>query len=319
MSKYISTDRTLRRKGVKVLFLSLLTLVGIVVMQIIGYIVSALLFGFQEGLATLTMSQGVCASSAMLGMVVLGGATWLKASREDASHMLRVGWPIIVADILALIVAFVSFAIEGAAVAPDWLPNLCLTMILCLGIGIYEECVFRGIILNGLLGLLGKSHRGTLVAVSITSLLFGLVHVDVSADFADGFLATQAILKMVQTGLFSVILCGVVLRTHRMGGVSVFHGLTDFLLMVPSLVLAGDSLSTDYAVSGEDGVAVIVVYLVAIAIYLPVAVKTLRSLHRDQVAYRGAFMEKTVDAQEKASQHASDLPLPPAPRLADAA
>ena len=267
MNTQTSIRKQKGKSGWGILALAFATLVGTTILQIIGYVISYVCTR-TEALPFTTMSQLFTAGSMVLGMLVLGGIAWIRPSREDI--------------------------IEGASVSPNWLPNLTITLVLCLGIGIAEEFLFRGIILNGILAVSGKSHRGTMIAVAITSLLFGLVHVSLSTDFAEPLLAVQAVLKIVQTALFSICMCSIVLRTHRLGGVSLLHGLTDFLLLVPSLALAGESLTVNYVHSGEDGMMSIVVYLVIIAFYLPFAIKALRQMHRERVAYRGVFFERAA-------------------------
>ena len=213
--------------------LSLFAIIGVLVMQVVAYITALILHLPEDGLAFTAVAQTVFAGSAALAMAALGGAAWLRPSKDDVKQMFRMGWPIIAADAALLLFAGIGLVYEGASIASGWLPNLAITALLCLCIGIAEEVLYRGILFNAVLAIVGKSHRGTMAGVAIISLL-GLAHVSLTTDFASPFLALQAVLKIVQTGLFSVIMCSVVLRTHRLGGVSLFHGLSDFLLIVPT-------------------------------------------------------------------------------------
>ncbi len=312
MNTDITPQKALNRKGWKVLFLALLTLVGTVVIQAVGLIATVIVRVPENGLAFATIFQAFSAGSIMLGMLVLGGAAWLKPSRDDAREALRIGRFIIIADVVLMIVATIGFFVEGSTVAPDWPLNLVMTAFLCLCIGIAEEVMFRGVILNAVLAVMGRSHRGTMGAIAFVSVMFGFAHVNVATDFADPLLATQAVLKIVQTGLFSVILCSVVLRTHRLGGAALFHGLSDFLIMIPSIVLAGGQLNANYVHTGEEGIAGIVVYAVAIALYLPFAIKAIRRMRREHVAYRGVFMERTLAKQDADAHPTATTGLPTA-------
>lgn len=314
----ITPSKALNRKGKIVFFLALLALAGSFVIQAIGLIVVALLHMTLNmtgsNLQDIATYEAFAAGSVVLGMLLLGGASWLKPSREDAAYTWRKVWPILAVDVVLMGIVCGSYVFEGAQIVPDWLSNLALTAAICLCVGVFEEFLFRGLILNGLLAVLGKTHHGTMITIAVTSLLFGLFHVNISTNFATPLLATQAVLKIAQTGLFSVILCGIVLHTHRLGGVSLFHCLSDFLLMVPSLVLMGESLSTKYVNSGDQGYEAIIVYLVCIAFYLPFVIKTLRTMHRERLTYRGAFMEKAVKqyASDEANENSdTDLPVSP--------
>lgn len=291
-------EAALNRKGRTVLLLSLLASAGAFVIQVLGFIAVMFLKLPEDSLATTTIIQGFSAGAGILGMLALGGASWLGTSREDLTDAFRTSRIIVIADILIFGISLVSIAIEGSQIAPDWPINLALTALVCLGIGIAEEAAFRGIYLNGILAVAGKSHRGTMWGVAITSLLFGLAHVDLSSDFAEPLLAAQAILKIAQTGLLSVIFCSVVMRTRRLGGVALVHGLSDFLLMAPSVVLIGENLDPQYVSTGEEGISSIILYSVIIAIYLPIAIKAIRRMRQEQVTYRGAFMERAVREYE---------------------
>lgn len=301
MKAELSPERSLNRRGWKILVLSLLTLVGTLIIQIVGFVVVALVHVPEEGLSGIALYQAFAAGGVVLGMVLLSGTAWLRPSREDVSYMWRRGWPILAGDVALLLFMLGELIAEGATISPDWFFNLVLTAAVCIGIGIFEELMFRGIVLNGLLAVTGKSHRGTMAAVVVTSLFFGIAHIDIMTDFSDPLLAAQAVLKIVQTGLFSIVVCEIVLRTHRLGGASLFHGLSDFLLMFPSLVLVGENLSVNYVSSGQEGVESIVVYLVVIAFYLPFAIRALRGMRRDRLAYRGVFMEKRESKREASS------------------
>lgn len=305
MTTDLTTTKKLNRKGWKVLFLALLAIIGTIVAQVIGYIVALGLHIPENSLAFTTVVQMLSAGSAALAMVVLGGAAWLRPSKKDVREMFRIGWPIIAVSAAILLFAGVSFVVEGSSVASDWLSNLAITAVICLGIGVAEEVMYRGVLLNAVLAVTGRSHRGTMVGVVIISILFGFAHVSVITDFADPLLATQAILKIIQTGLFSILMCSVVLRTHRLGGAALFHGLSDFLIMIPTLVMAGEQLTTNYVSAGDEGVTTIVAYLVIIAFYLPLAIKAWRRMHHEQVTYRGAFMEHASTHKDAV------LPAPP--------
>lgn len=289
-----TTDQKKRgRRGWGMLFLTFLTLTGTIVIQAIGQIIAGV--NMKDNLMLFAMtSQLIAAGSAALGMLLLGGIAWVRPARTDILTAFRTCWPILAADAAILVFACGSFVFDGGSVAPDWLSNFVLVAIMCLGIGISEEFLFRGIILNGILAVSGKSHRGTMLAVMITSVLFGWAHVDLSTDLGDPLLATQAVLKIIQTALFSIIMCSIVLRTRRLGGASLIHGLSNYLLMIPSVVLAGEGLSINYVSSGDAGVEAIITYVVVIAFYLPFAIKGLRQLHRERVTCRGAFMERRL-------------------------
>ena len=94
--------------------------------------------------------------------------------------------------------------------------------------------------------------------------------------------------------IFSIILCSVVLRTSSLGGAALVHGLSDFLLMIPSLVLAGQQVTTSYVSSGEEGVSSIVLYLIIIACYLPMTIKAIKTAI-ESISKENALLKEQVN------------------------
>lgn len=47
----------------------------------------------------------------------------------------------------------------------------------CLSVGLFEECIFRGIVLSVLLGLFPKDRKGFIASYITSSALFGLAHI----------------------------------------------------------------------------------------------------------------------------------------------
>ena len=151
---------------------------------------------------------------------------------------------------------------------------------------------------------MGGTHRGVIAAVLVTSASFGLAHIDTTTDFVDLLSAVQAVLKVTQTGMYSILLCTIVLRTRKLGGVSLFHAFDDFVLLLPGLVIFGEPFDLDYVVEGESAWPAILNYLIVIALYMPFVVKSLRELHRGQDVYRGVFMEGRIARLEQQREHA---------------
>ena len=133
----------------------------------------------------------------------------------------------------------------------------------------------------------------------LTSFFFGCAHVDFSTDFAEPLMVAQGICKIIQTGMYSILLCVIVLRTHKLGGASLFHGFDDFILIFPSVAIFNQEMSTEYVTGGDEALSSVIFYLIIIALYLPFTVKALLELHRGQDVYRGVFLEPAVARAQK--------------------
>ena len=83
----------------------------------------------------------------------------------------------------------------------------------------------------------------------------------------------------------------IVLHTRKLAGVSLFHAVDDFVIMAPGIALYHESADIDYVSTGDDAVPTILYYLLIIGLYLPFLIKSLVVLHKEQVVWRGAFMD----------------------------
>jgi len=75
-----------------------------------------------------------------------------------------------------LFIVYIVFNFEFTRVSTSKIPLLVLMIISCVSIGLFEEILFRGLILGTLLKNLGSSRKGLFFSVIFSSLLFGLVH-----------------------------------------------------------------------------------------------------------------------------------------------
>ena len=298
-------DKTLVRKGRVKLLLSVLALGAITVAEVVAFLVVMFLNIPYESLWTDVIIECLGAAVAMACVLLLGGRSLVSTSRDDVAYTFRFGWWCLAISLVLMVLELVWGFEDGSPIASDWLPRLLETVLLCLGIGILEEFMFRGIVFNGLLATMGSTHKGVVCAIIITSVLFGFAHVDFATDFVDGLSVVQALLKVCQTGMYSFLLCVILLRTRRLGGVSLFHGFDDFVLVMPSIALFGEALDTEYVVQGDDALPTIMYYLVIIALYLPFVIKSGLELRRGQDVTRGAFMEKYLAQQQGQAQLAA--------------
>ena len=292
--------RTARTKAI----LSSLFIVGIVFAEVVGVMLVLLLDIPDTSMWTSIVIELFAGAVAMCGVAALGGRSLIGTSREDVGFTFRFGWFCIALSVVLMFLDLSFYLSDGTPISTNWMRNLGELALLCLVIGIFEEFLFRGIIFNGLLAVMGSTHKGVVRAVFLTSFFFGCAHVNFTSDFVDALSVVQAVLKVVQTGMYSILLCVIMLRTRRLVGVSLYHGLDDFVLLFPSVVLFDEEVTTEYVVQGEDALPTIAYYLVIIALYLPFTIKALRELRRGQDRTRGAFMQDAVRSYEQAQLQA---------------
>lgn len=235
-------------------------------------------------------------------VALLGGARALVPRASGLRRALREGrYPVLLAlalcafEVMGLLE--VAAAGEAAAISPTWALDLAQVALFCASVGFYEEALFRVLLLGGLLSRHGGTRNGVVGSVLVSSVAFGAAHVILSASL-DPIVLAQMLLKTVQTAFIGLLLGAVYVRTRSFVGVAALHALTDFLLMAPLALLGGlgDSLGT--YVSGGDGLAAVVeglvlvaVYVVVVALYVPAAVRAWKLLETAPVPEAGPFSE----------------------------
>lgn len=290
-------------RGLSKLALSVLAFVAITAAEIVAFLLVLFLNIPDDSLWAQILPECFGAVTALACVIALGGRSLLSSSPKDVAYTFRFGWWCMAISVALAVYEQYSYVTEGTAIDPGWQMRMVECAIFCLAIGFLEELMFRGLLFNGLLARMGATHKGVVQSVMLTSLAFGAAHVDYTTDFVDVLSAVQALLKIVQTGEYSILLCVIMLQTREVVGVSLFHGLDDFVIIAPSVALYHESADIDYVSTGEDAIPVIIYYLVIIALYLPFVIKSLRALRKSQVVWQGAFMD-----QESA---AADAPLQP--------
>ena len=247
------------------------------VFEVIGYLVGEG-FGLDSNVTTYVGG----AVGAVVGMLVLGWRDLVTPRASAIKESLRTGWWLLACAMLLLAFEVFSFATEGGWHIDDGWPLRTLgVLVMCLGIGICEEAMFRGLLFGGLLSRKRSTDADVQKMAIISSVAFGLAHVEWWAlDYGDPMSWAQAILKVVQTGMLGLFLTAVTVKTRNITGCMLLHGLSNFMLMVTSVGLMGDTPDVEYVTSGPDSVAVVAMYVMVILMYVPLLISAIRVLRK---------------------------------------
>ena len=91
----------------------------------------------------------------------------------------------------------------------------------CLSVGLFEECIFRGVIFSVFAGLFPQNKKGFLMTYVLSSIVFGVVHI-FNGFSADAFL--QAGYSILTGGLFAFCL----IKTKNILCAAFVHGVYNF-------------------------------------------------------------------------------------------
>lgn len=116
------------------------------------------------------------------------------------------------------------FIFAISATAKFSMNKLIYTFILALVVAIFEEYLFRGILLNSLLAVSQQKYTDYFKAVLFVSLLFGMTHV---VNLAEQTL-TATLLQMLNAFVLGILLAALYLRTGKLGWPIFYHFMLDF-------------------------------------------------------------------------------------------
>ena len=136
-------------------------------------------------------------------------------------------------------------------------------VITMLFVGVTEELLMRGVILNMLLDSFPDTRRGVWTAVIIESLIFGLIHF---INILSGASFIGVFWQVVNATLGGMLLSAIYIRCRNIWTVIAIHGIFDFMALFQSGVL-GMGTTVDHIDSVKPNVYIYLLQLF-LAIYL---------------------------------------------------
>lgn len=232
----------------------------------------------------------------MMGLIAfLGGRKAITPSFKGVGFALRKSAYLLGLTFVVGMSGLAMLFAQGTGMVQGWYWQLVQAILLCVVVGLFEESLFRGIILSGLLAYGAKTRSGVMRAAIISSLIFGFVHV--LPFFLYGQVTTipafmQALFKTLGTGITGLLLAAIFIKTRSVWAIAAVHGLNDLFALI-SGALYGGAVATNY-VNNDPSVALmyVVVYFFTLILYIPVLVVALRTLLSVSVPTTGWYFTR---------------------------
>ena len=146
----------------------------------------------------------------------------------------REGLKIAVCMLLCAVFALTDQILQSTMVIKStWIRLAVYDFILCIGVGLFEETLMRGIVLNGCIKLLPKNKGGLYIAVAISSALFGVAHLlglQMGSDYHTWQVIGYMVGKVLITGIAGLVFATIYLKTKNIWSCAILHGIYDFIL-----------------------------------------------------------------------------------------
>ena len=108
--------------------------------------------------------------------------------------------------------------------------NVISLAIFCLTIGIFEEFLCRGWLLNEFIERFSSNRKQVILSVVLSSLIFGGMHI--TNIWIGGQTVFETLLQIAQATALGIILGGIYFRTRNIWAVAFLHGFWDFAIML---------------------------------------------------------------------------------------
>ena len=132
--------------------------------------------------------------------------------------------------------------------------NLVLTtLLLVIFVGVFEETLFRGIVLHGL-----EIRFGPIIALFGSSVLFGAMHY---VNWVEGQDLLSTHQQVIHAGLSGILYGAIALRCRSIWPGVFLHSLWDFTVFANGALGAGNPVQGDQVTTSEGFVATIFVFL----------------------------------------------------------
>jgi len=120
-----------------------------------------------------------------------------------------------------------------------------------IGTGLYEEVLFRGLVLKLMLKKTGFTKRGVVYACVISSVFFGLVHISNIIAGAPVLPTVTQIIHASATGFFFAV---IYLRTRKLLITILFHGLLNLSVQIFNAIVSPEVLMQNAEIQAEPDI-----------------------------------------------------------------
>ena len=171
-----------------------------------------------------------------------------------------------------MLLAFVIFSIaigslpmiyylyKKVEIKEAWPLELVATLFFCVGVGLFEELLFRAVLNDAIICQFRKCKGIFVISAIVSSLIFGYVHV-MFEDVSNPDLILPIVLKTISTGMMGFALTILYWKSRNLIGLALIHCLYDFFPLCSSAVFKEAQGLGSYAASSQGGGTPVIWYV----------------------------------------------------------
>lgn len=206
---------------------------------------------------------GVIMSITILNLV--GKKYILKEKRIGILKGLFIGGFLVAICLIVVVSGLADTLQSGRANKLLPLPQIAMFVATMAGVGISEEFVFRGAILNLFIDKFEKTKRGIYASIIISGVIFGAAHM---TNIFSGVSIKSAFVQAVGASVLGALLGAIYLRTRNIWVVAILHAFMDFSALIGSGFFGTNTIASEINSYGYVKFIGCVVYLIPILFLL---------------------------------------------------
>jgi membrane protease YdiL (CAAX protease family) len=201
-----------------------------------------------------------------LGIIYLMGIKYIfKEKSKGILKGLYIGGFLIIMSLFAILGNLVNVLNTKKVLQLLPLPQIIIFIITMIAIGIAEEFIFRGIILNLFIDKFDKTKKGIYISITLSSIIFGAAHV---TNVFSGISIKSALIQACLVSMLGALLAAIYLRSRNIWVVVIIHAFNDFSALIGSGLFGIGSIVTQVNSYGYIKLIGLVIYLIPILILL---------------------------------------------------
>lgn len=214
----------IKKKPNVILYTILMSIIFIVLTEGIiwgygGQIIIQSILNFPQG--QLVISEGILACLVLIVMLIFKNSYVFTQEKEKLSTSLFYGLYFIIVAVFMLLCGIVSGICN--------VPTIINLLVGCLFVGICEEFLCRGWLLNEFLERYGDTKTGVWYSIIISGIIFGLTHI---SNFFGGQDLLSTINQVISAASIGIIFGTIYYKTKNIWSVVLLHGFWDFSLFL---------------------------------------------------------------------------------------
>lgn len=175
--------------------------------------------------------------------------TFEKSTWKTAGYVIKHLLGFIIFAFAILLMLWGVYIYQKKPVNANWPLEMLSTMFFALGVGFFEEMIFRAVLIDAIIYQFRKCKGVFVIAALASSFIFGFVHV-MFEDFTDPSILPSIILKTVSTGMMGLAFAFLYWKTRNILALAIVHALYDLFPVLPGVYFDADQKLGNYASSG---------------------------------------------------------------------